>query len=290
MKNSNNILGKKVDYPNSYNADLLVRILRSENRIQYDITDSDKLFEGLDIWHAWEFGFLTSKGYPVTGVLKIIYPSDNDFIVESKSLKLYFNSFNMSKFGVGVEDGLDIVLETVKSDLQDLLMCNVTVSYFSNVSKELSDFNEYKNLDEIVNVDRLEFDDFIENPKFLKDYSIEDDEYKIYSDALRSNCKVTFQPDWGSVFIYMKSGKKINRDSLLKYIVSFRNENHFHEEVCEVIYKRLSDIYSPEKLMVCCIYTRRGGIDISPVRVSDLTLLPQHLISEEYLSQKLYRQ
>ena len=289
MGNSYGHLGKHVNYSTSYNPDLLVRIPRSENREEHNIS-CDIVGIGFDIWHLWEFSFLTNNGYPVTGVLKLLYPSRSKYIVESKSLKLYLNSFNMSRYGSNSENGVIDVVSIIENDLSALLESKVTVSYFNELSGTGNDFSEYLNLDKLIDKDTIEFSTYNESPELLKEDFNSTKEIMVYSDSLRSNCRVTHQPDWATVFIYMDGSNAVDKSSLLQYIVSFRNENHFHEEVCELIYKRLFDRFSPDKLMVCCIYTRRGGIDISPVRASHSDLLPKFHIKTDFLCDKLYRQ
>ena len=107
---------------------------------------------------------------------------------------------------------------------------------------------------------------------------------------LRSNCKITRQPDWGSAFVRIKGRSLPTPESLLRYLVSIRSENHFHEEICEMIYKRLLDAFAPSEMSVSCIYTRRGGIDICPTRASHQRLLPQHLPNPLAMTRKLLRQ
>ncbi len=283
-------LGKKAEIPTNYDPSVLVPIPRIENRKQYGICEKPEIFSGYDVWHAYEFSFLTEKGLPIVGLLKIIYPSSNLFLVESKSLKLYLNSFNMSRFGNSKTNGLKAVLSIIKADLQEILECNVKVSFFDNEASSTNDFKDYNKLEDIVDTSLIEFDSFKESPDLLQQESENGNEIKVYSDLLRSNCKVTHQPDWGSVFIHLKSKVRIDKSSLLKYLVSFRNENHFHEEVCEMIYKRLWDKFSPDILMVTCIYTRRGGIDICPVRSNIPEVIPKALTDSTKLSFKLYRQ
>jgi 7-cyano-7-deazaguanine reductase len=282
-------LGKKTGYPVRYSPVVLLPIRRFENREQYGIPEHPD-FTGIDVWHAYEFGFLTHKGLPVTGILKIGYPSSNLFIVESKSLKLYLNSFNMERFGDTRNEGLEIVLDLIHNDLEKILQTKVEIHFFGVKEDSFSDFSSYQRLESLVDEAHLEFDQFKENPSLLEIESDGRMEIQIFSDILRSNCKVTHQPDWGSVFIHLKSSGKLNLESLLKYLVSFRNENHFHEEVCEIIYKRLSDLLQPDELMVACIYTRRGGIDICPVRANKMELLPKFLINPRVLDKKLLRQ
>lgn len=282
-------LGKRTSYPSKYNPDVLLPIPRIENREKYGIAEHPEFF-GIDVWHAYEFGFLTNKGLPVTGILKIVYPSSNLVIVESKSLKLYLNSFNMDHFGNTREEGLTIVLGLINNDLEKIFQTKVEVNYFDIERSPVSDFDNYKRLEDLVDIDGLIFEQYTENKHILTVESDDAQEVQVFSDALRSNCKVTHQPDWGTVFIHLKSAKKLELGSLLQYLVSFRNENHFHEEVCEIIYKRLSYLLDPDELMVACLYTRRGGIDICPVRANKIELLPKFLNDAGVLDKKLLRQ
>ncbi len=285
------LLGKQVEYPQSYAPEMLVAVPREINRTEYSIDGSDLPFTGLDVWHAYELSFLTKKGFPVTGVLKLTYPCNNPVIVESKSLKLYLNSFNMERFGDSVNEGISVLSAIIRKDLSKLLQTEVELKIFTKQQHTRHfDFDGYSLLEEMQGAEEITFDTFNESPGILQVEKNEHFELRIATHLLRSNCKVTFQPDWGSAFIYIKGERKPDLRSLLKYLVSFRNENHFHEEVCEVIYKRLWDIYKPEQLAVTCIYTRRGGIDISPVRVSHEQLLPKNLADIEVLSWKLLRQ
>ena len=281
-------LGNRSGYPQEYAPDVLEAIPRSLNREQYNIDEETPGFLGFDIWHAWEVSFITQKGMPVSGVLKIIYPQSSPFIVESKSLKLYLNSFNMTRLGKNRKEGISLLLQTVQNDLDRALESLPTVSFFDYSDEKENDFSSWEILEEKYDLNDLIFEDYNENPALLESDK-ESSEFRIGSNLLRSNCRVTFQPDWGSVFIHFKGIEGPTPQSLIKYIVSFRNENHFHEEVCEMIYKRLWDAFNPEELMVACLYTRRGGIDISPVRTNKIYLLPEVILSPKVLGRKLLR-
>ncbi|TAJ08681.1 NADPH-dependent 7-cyano-7-deazaguanine reductase QueF [Marinilabiliaceae bacterium JC017] len=284
-------LGKKVDYPKSYSPDILVAVPRQLNRDQYHLRANYLPFTGKDTWHAYEIGFLTKKGLPVSGVMKFVYPATNEFLVESKSLKLYLNSFNMDRFGNTPIEGIQIISEKIKKDLNKLLNTNVELNFFPEGSEQSSaDFSGYQVLEQMPVASQLTFTDFKETPQLLHSTDTKPSTLKIATHLLRSNCKITHQPDWGSAFIHIKSTGTPDLSSILKYIVSFRNENHFHEEICEMLYKRLWDAYAPEELAVTCIYTRRGGIDICPARASEERLLPKHLTSTKAFSQKLLKQ
>ncbi len=283
-------LGKQVDYPQQYSPGMLVAVPRHFNRDQYNLDANDLPFIGYDVWHAYELSFLTNKGLPVTGLLKVMYPATNPSIVESKSFKLYLNSFNMYRLGDTAKDGIASVLKTIKKDLIQLLETEVQLGFFQQGEQHgPTDFEDYPLLEDNDFADKINFSHFTEAPQLLKSLG-KGGCLKISTHLLRSNCKITHQPDWGSAFIYIKGADLPRQEDLLQYLVSIRNENHFHEEICEMIYKRLWDIFKPNELAVSCIYTRRGGIDICPVRVSHQHLLPLHLTNTQLLSSKLLRQ
>lgn len=263
-------LGKKVSGSESYDSSLLVAVPRIENRRLYCIKNENLPFDGFDIWHAYEFSAMTENGLPVTRLMKMKYSCENDFLVESKSLKLYLNSFNMSRFGKNIEECLEICKNIIERDLSEKLQTSVSVNFLNNNSSRINIFENFKNIMDFVNEDDLKVEKFKEAPELLE--TEESDflsEYFLMFDSLRSNCRVTHQPDFGDAYIYYKSKKHIKEDSLIRYLVSFRSEFHFHEECCEMIFKRLSDILDNEdEIFVCAMYTRRGGIDICPVRLS----------------------
>lgn len=283
------VLGKSVSYPNQYTPSLLVAVPRHLNREQYHIEELSLPFTGFDAWHTYEIGFLTQKGLPVTGVIKFVYPCNNSYLVESKSLKLYLNSFNMEKRGTTPEEGIKIVTTQIKADLEQLLQTEIAIHFFTKEQDGGFDFASYPLLEETPGMDNVEFNSFTEDASLLTTTS-QSGTLRIATHLLRSNCKITHQPDWGSAFIHIKSTRLPDVKSLMQYLVSFRNENHFHEEICEMIYKRLWDILQPEELAVTCIYTRRGGIDICPARASHRHLLPRILGNQTVLSHKLHRQ
>ncbi len=264
-------LGKKVDGSDVYNPSYLVAVPRYENRKQYNINNKDLPFEGCDVWHAYEFSSMTNNGLPFTRLLKLKYSCQSEFIVESKSLKLYLNSFNMSRFGSSIEDGLLICKEIIKKDLSTLLKTDTELCFLSNDVKRNFIFSEFDNILDYVNESELNIERFKEAPELLEVEQLQQySKYFLSFDSLRSNCRVTHQPDFGDVFVYYKSQKHIKEDSLVKYLCSFRSEYHFHEECCEMIFKRLYDILNAtnDELLVAILYTRRGGIDICPIRWS----------------------
>jgi 7-cyano-7-deazaguanine reductase len=278
-------LGQISEYKSSYDPKLLVREPRQSNREHLNINDNNLPFEGNDTWNAYEVSGLTNGGLPVVGIAKIVYPCTNQYIVESKSLKLYFNSFNMTKLGDTANDVRKEIKECAVKDLSALLETDVKVSIFSNgevmgdgqfASSSEWGHNipydrslEYVTLEEEYLMDGLNITQYQESPELLEVVDSESADVKYHSSLLKSNCRVTGQPDFGDVYIHIKKeGKTIDPVSMLKYITSFRGECHFHEEICETIYARIWEILKPDLLDVKCLYTRRGGIDICPQRVS----------------------
>lgn len=270
-KTASTLLGKKVSTSDKYDSSLLVAVPRFENRVRYEIDNENLPFVGWDVWHAYEFSVMTENSFPVTRVMKVRYNCNSPFIVESKSLKLYLNSFNMSCFGSNIKECLSICKETIEKDLSNLLQTKVAVEFLSNDVKRVEIFSDFKNIIDFVNESELKITQFKESPELLTVIQEQDNiAHYLMFDSLRSNCRVTHQPDFGDVFIYYKSSKLIDYASLVKYLVSFRAEYHFHEECCEMIYKRLHDLLDKDdELFVCALYTRRGGIDICPARWSE---------------------
>lgn len=263
-------LGKKVAGSEFYNPSLLVAVPRSDNRTHYSIDNANLPFLGWDIWHAYEFSTMTENSLPVTRLMKIKYGCNSEYIIESKSLKLYLNSFNMDRFGNSVEDCLIISKKIIERDLSEKLETDVEVNFLDDSTQRIDLFSEFIDIMDLADIATLKIENFKESPELLLS-RVEDAKKKYYLkfNSLRSNCRVTHQPDFGDVYIYYNSKLHVDEASLIKYLVSFRSEYHFHEECCEMIYKRLYDLLDNEdELFVCALYTRRGGIDISPVRYS----------------------
>jgi 7-cyano-7-deazaguanine reductase len=253
-------LGKKTVYDANYNPDKLFPIPRRINREKLGIIDQPPFF-GIDIWNHYEVSWLNSKGKPVVGIAEIIYPSDSPNIIESKSMKLYFNSFNNTRI-----ETIEKLNKTVKDDLEARIEKTVEVKIIPMMMT--SDVNVIKGFDAIC-IDEIdvECDQYQLSPSYLntEDKTVTE---SLYSDLLKSNCLVTNQPDWGSVLIKY-TGNKINREGLLKYIVSFRDCNDFSEQCIEKIFLDIMHYCKPTSLTVYGRFTRRGGIDINPIRSTD---------------------
>ncbi len=263
-------LGKKVAGSENYDPSLLVAIPREENRKQYNLNSKALPFIGWDIWHAYEFSAMSKNGVPVTRLLKLKYSPNSKFLVESKSLKLYLNSFNMSRFGNSIKECLEICKNKIEHDLSERLQTQVEANFIDNNTAKINIFENFQNIMQFVDEKELKIDKFKEAPEVLTiEQTNETKEYFLTFDSLRSNCRVTHQPDFGDLFLYYKSKKHIKEGNLVKYLTSFRSEFHFHEECCEMIFKRLYDLLDEgDELFVCALYTRRGGIDICPSRWS----------------------
>jgi 7-cyano-7-deazaguanine reductase len=285
--------------PDNIDPSLLVGVPRVLNRTHYNIDESNLPFTGFDTWNCYEFSTLTSNGFPVCGVVRLVYPSDSPNIVESKSLKLYMNSFNMARLADNVQDVINISEETIRKDVAAALGLqddsDLVVAFCDERSTVAAPItNVFMPLEHMVDVEKIEFNQYNEDPAILEVINSEPGiQHNWRSAVLRSNCRVTNQPDWGDVYISIKGKLTVTPESLLQYIVSMRRENHFHEEICECIYKRLHVLLEPDNLFVSCLYTRRGGIDINPARASDyptLQMYASNLSTAHKINTKTLRQ
>lgn len=250
-------LGKKAEYDPHYNPDKLFPIPRKGKRDEIGVPDQLP-FYGYDLWNHYEVSWLNEKGKPIVALAEICYGCETPNIIESKSMKLYFNSFNNSHF----KDAAT-VQAIVSKDISERVGGTVAVKiiplniqrdekYFAAMQGECIDQLDVTCTSYMVDQSQLKTDDEIV-------------EEVLCSNLLKSNCLVTNQPDWGSVQIAYK-GKKINREGLLRYIVSFRNHNEFHEQCIERIFMDIMNHCRPTELTVYGRYTRRGGLDINPYR------------------------
>lgn len=243
-------LGQKVEYKFQYSTEDLFPINREKRRVGYV-----QMF-GVDVWTAYEFSFLLPNKLPQYYVLRIYNSCESVNIFESKGLKLYLNSFNNTVF-----ESIEKAIETVERDLSQLAEKDVQVEVITS-------FPEHSLIDRAFCIDSSltgEIDSFDYNPFLLKVEEKYGEEI-LTSNLLRSNCEITKQPDWARVYIMYQGERSINKESLLRYIISYRNHQEFHEPTCERIYQDLYRILSPDALTVICQYTRRGGIDINPIR------------------------
>lgn len=280
------ILGEQTtDYPTEYSPETLYPIARSMGRDAIGWHD-EKLKVGVDWWQAFEMSWLNSQGISQVAIARFGIPASSPFIVESKSLKLYLNSINFTEFS-----GWDDVQALIAKDLSACVQAEVTVELF-DLNDDLNDKAtglliaqpEGVCIDEALansseKVALTEHPDASLLAKNEGDFRDSEKEvgknFSFYSNLLRSNCPVTNQPDWGTLAVSISSEKPVNTANMLRYILSFRQHNGFHEQCVEQIFADLSQYYQPSELMVRAWYTRRGGIDINPCRVSDMSLLPK---------------
>jgi 7-cyano-7-deazaguanine reductase len=258
-------LGKKSEYEAYYNPDKLFPIERQEKRDEIGVTGALP-FGGADIWNHYEVSWLNAKGKPQVATAEIIYGCESPCIVESKSMKLYFNTLNNTRF-VDIET----VRKTIENDISR------TVGLQAQVTLTALEGNEHATLcaldGESLDGQDIEIDAFELDKTLLRTTDAHVEE-KLYSNLLKSNCLVTNQPDWGSVQISY-TGPKIDREGLLRYIVSFRNHNEFHEQCIERIFMNIQNACKPAALTVYGRYTRRGGLDINPIRSTE-KILPEN--------------
>lgn len=251
-------LGRDSAYPEQYDAGLLYPIPRAANRAPLGIDEGVLPFVGEDEWHAFEVSWLNSRGKPIVAVARFRLPAHSPNLIESKSWKLYLNSFNQSRFYSRQE-----VMETMANDLAVAAGAEVSVELFDVDASELSPQQlPGECLDDLD----IAINDYTPSSAHLS-VGNEIVEETLYSHLLKSNCPVTGQPDWGSVLIRYK-GPKIDREGLLRYLIGFRQHQDFHEHCVEHIFTDIMTQAKPVQLLVLARYVRRGGLDISPWRAT----------------------
>ena len=259
MKLENTDLGKKVQYDDQYNPEKLVAIPRSLQREEMNIGTQLPFF-GFDIWNHYEVSWLNQKGKPIVALAEIIINCESPSIIESKSMKLYFNTFNNTQF-----KDINVVQQTIQNDLEEKILYPVEIRLHPlNELKKIALCNNFEG----ICIDELDVacDQYTVDTSLIKTGKEVISE-TLYSNLLKSNCLVTNQPDWASLQIKY-TGKKIDQQNLLRYIVSFRNHNEFHEHCVERIFTDLLRAAQPEELTVYSRFTRRGGLDINPYRTT----------------------
>ena len=262
-------LGQQTQYAEKYDCTLLQPVPRHLNRDTLGITQTQPFSIGADIWTAYEISWLNPKGVPQVAIADVQIDFRSENLIESKSFKLYLNSFNQTKFADAAE-----VQDILQQDLQDCAKGEVKVQLNS-----LADYTAKPIValsGECIDELDIEIQDYAFNAELLKNCTGDNMvEEMLVSHLLKSNCLITQQPDWGSLQIHYV-GKQINHEQLLRYIISFRQHNEFHEQCVECIFCDLMQYAKPEKLTVYARYTRRGGLDINPYR-SNFEALPQNL-------------
>ncbi|EGT75492.1 NADPH-dependent 7-cyano-7-deazaguanine reductase QueF [Haemophilus haemolyticus] len=262
-------LGQKTEYASQYDRTLLQPVPRALNRDGLGITQNQPFTIGADIWTAYEISWLNEKGLPQVAIADIYLDYQSQNLIESKSFKLYLNSFNQSKFA-----DFNSVQQTMQRDLSECAQGDVKVRLNPVTVYDSQKIDHLQG--DCIDEQDIEITSYEFNADWLKDcVSDEIVEEKLVSHLLKSNCLITNQPDWGTLHIHY-IGKKINHEKLLRYVVSFRQHNEFHEQCVERIFCDLMHYAKPEKLTVYARYTRRGGLDINPFR-SNFENLPENL-------------
>ena len=262
-------LGQKTEYSSQYDRTLLQPVPRALNRDGLGITQNQPFTIGADIWTAYEISWLNEKGLPQVAIADIYLDYQSQNLIESKSFKLYLNSFNQSKFA-----DFNTVQQTMQRDLSECAQGDVKVRLNPVAVYDSQKIDHLQG--DCIDEQDIEITSYEFNADWLKDcVSDEIVKEKLVSHLLKSNCLITNQPDWGTLHIHYV-GKKIDHEKLLRYVVSFRQHNEFHEQCVERIFCDLMHYAKPEKLTVYARYTRRGGLDINPFR-SNFENLPENL-------------
>ncbi|WP_394176777.1 NADPH-dependent 7-cyano-7-deazaguanine reductase QueF [Thalassotalea litorea] len=263
------LLGKETTYQSQYDATLLQGVPRSLNRNSLAVDQEALPFSGEDIWYGFELSWLNDNGLPQVAVAEFRFPCTSINIVESKSFKLYLNSFNQSKYS-----DWKTVQQRLEIDLSRVCEGQASVTLFDVEHcppLAIAPSGEYQRIDE----QNITIDDYQLNRNMLQGASMGTEivEEKLVSHLLKSNCLITNQPDWASIYIDYR-GTQIDQEKLLRYLVSFRQHNEFHEQCVERIFVDLMAFCQCEELTVYARYTRRGGLDINPFRSTTLEKAP----------------
>jgi 7-cyano-7-deazaguanine reductase len=265
-------LGKPTIYADQYDASLLFPIARAPQRAELGLGASLP-FMGADLWTAFELSWLNPRGKPQVALAHITVPCESVNLIESKSLKLYLGSFNNTRFADAAE-----VLARLRADLTEAAWRGAVVQSSVGVKLVAAEWFDREPIEELdgLSLDRLDLDcdRYSPAPELLSAATDEAPVSEVLtSNLLRSNCPVTGQPDWGSVQISY-FGPQIDQAGLLRYLISFRKHNGFHEDCVERMFMDLQARCQPHKLSVYARYTRRGGLDINPFRTSYPQALP----------------
>lgn len=258
---SNLTLGKPTAYHDQYDNSLLQSVPRSLNREPPGLFPDSLPFTGSDIWTLYELSWLNSKGLPQVAVGEVVLDAQSRNLIESKSFKLYLNSFNQTRFADWGE-----VRQTLERDLSACAEGEVRVALFRLNEIEGQPIGHFEGY--CIDEQDIAIEDYRFNADYLADATgSEIVSETLVSHLLKSNCLITNQPDWGSVMIRY-TGPRIDREALLRYLVSFRQHNEFHEQCVERIFNDVMRFCHPEALTVYARYTRRGGLDINPWRTN----------------------
>ena len=260
-------LGQQSAYISQYAPELLQPVPRSLNRDDLGLGETLP-FKGCDVWTLYELSWLNAKGKPMVALGEVAVPATSPNLIESKSFKLYLNSFNQTRC-----DSLAAVQALLVKDLSACAGSEVSVTLFplDQAPHQIAALPGECIDEQDIEIDGYEFDQTLLQGAAGTDIV----EETLHSHLLKSNCLVTRQPDWGSLVIHYR-GPRLDREKLLRYLISFRQHNEFHEQCIERIFIDLKHFCGPSQLTVYARYTRRGGLDINPFR-SDWERVPANL-------------
>ncbi|USV56724.1 NADPH-dependent 7-cyano-7-deazaguanine reductase QueF [Aeromonas encheleia] len=260
-------LGQQSAYISQYAPELLQPVPRSLNRDDLGLGETLP-FQGCDVWTLYELSWLNAKGKPMVALGEVAVPATSPNLIESKSFKLYLNSFNQTRC-----DSLAAVQALLVKDLSASAGSEVSVTLFplDQAPHQIAALPGECIDEQDIEIDGYEFDQTLLQGAAGTDIV----EETLHSHLLKSNCLVTRQPDWGSLVIHYR-GPRLDREKLLRYLISFRQHNEFHEQCIERIFIDLKHFCGPSQLTVYARYTRRGGLDINPFR-SDWERVPANL-------------
>lgn len=281
--------GSYAVYTDRFDETLLVRMTREKARKDWDITGKE--FVGCDVWHCHESTFLTANGLPVAGTLKFSYSSSSTYMVESKSMKLYLNSFDMWKsYYPSIDGAIEQYEFLVRNHLTHLLETEVTVKFHKQGEKSVNPVEGYQDLYEILTeVEKLKVDDYNTGKNhlvFVKEEGMTQD-VKVFTNVLRSRCRHTKQKDTGTAFFHIVTTSGIvDLETLLLQVISLREQNEFHEFCAEKLYCDITRLPGIVDCTVMLLYARRGSLDINPVRSSSWSSIPKELSDVNFLTTK----
>ncbi len=280
-------------YTDQFDASLLNPMPRAAARGDWNITGDE--FVGYDVWHCHESTFLLENGLPIAGTLKIICPASSEFMVESKSFKLYLNSFDMCKMGKTIGEAILNYEEQVTEDVSKCIGAKVEVKFFGSGDDKLLEKDPaegYSDLYKVIHsaeLENMEITDYSAQGTY--DIIIDNNQLgevsKTFTNVLRSRCRHTKQKDTGAAYfkIITKKGS-LNNKELLKLVISLREVNEFHEFCCEKLYTEIMKNPLVHECSVMLLYARRGSLDINPVRASSPALISSALKDINFFTKK----
>ncbi|MDD5150851.1 MAG: hypothetical protein PHC28_10315 [Flavobacterium sp.] len=274
-------------YTDTFNSSLLNPMPRELARSTLPVLM--KCFVGYDVWHCYESTFLLNNGMPIAGTLKFVYDSNSEFMIESKSMKLYLNSFDMCKMGSDRKTATQNYINQIKQDLEQVLQTTVHINFFDSLIFDTLNFYSFDNFTDIATLvsDDLLIDDHQSDNNYIEKTNEFNGHF--YTNILRSRCRHTRQKDTGSAYLYQYGPEYITPASFIKQVISLREQNEFHEFCAEKLFNQIASKIDND-FYIALLYSRRGSLDINPVRGTSVEKLPQSFIDVNILHTKIQGQ